>query len=71
MHITSTIGIGGYAMKMAPPQPDTNAYALAAKERIRIIPYGDQAAYKLGLSGLGISHLKYLTDGVPRRINLS
>jgi hypothetical protein len=38
---------------------------------VRIIPYGDQAAYKLGLSGLQLSNLKYLTDGPSRVINLS
>ena len=37
----------------------------------RIIPYGDQAAYKLGLTTMRISDLKYLTDGAPRKINLS
>ena len=53
------------------PEPETIAYALAAKDRFRIIPYGDQAAYKLGLTGLRISDLKYLTDGDPRHIKLA
>lgn len=53
------------------PSPDSIAEALAAKERVRIVPYGDNAAYKLGLSGLQISNLKYLTDGASRTINLA
>lgn len=53
------------------PTPESIAEALAARERVRIVPYGDQAAYKLGLSGIRISNLKYLTDGASRIINLS
>ena len=53
------------------PTAESIADALAAKERVRIIPYGDQAAYKLGLTGLRVSNLKYLTDGPSRVINLS
>lgn len=62
---------GEYSMSLTIPSPETIAYALAAKDRFRIIPYGDQAAYKLGLTGLRVSDLKYLTDGAPRHINLS
>ena len=53
------------------PSPETIAEALAKKERVRIVPYGDNAAFKLGLSGLRVSNLKYLTDGASRVINLS
>ena len=53
------------------PTPETIADTLAKKERVRIIPYGDNAAYKLGLTGLQVSNLKYLTDGASRVINLS
>lgn len=53
------------------PTAESIAEALAARERVRIIPYGDQAAYKLGLTGLQISNLKYLTDGASRKINLT
>ena len=53
------------------PTAESIADELAAKERVRIIPYGDQAAYKLGLTGLQVSNLKYLTDGPSRVINLS
>ena len=61
---------GEYSMKAVIPDAETIAYAVAAKDRLRIIPYGDQAAYKLGLTGLRISDLKYLTDGAPRHIGL-
>ena len=53
------------------PSEETIAYAVAERERIRIIPYGDQAAKKLGITEMGISMLKYLTDGAPRVINLA
>lgn len=53
------------------PSEETIAYAVAERERIRIIPYGDQAAKKLGITGMSISMLKYLTDGAPRVINLA
>lgn len=53
------------------PTPESIAGALAAKERVRIIPYGDYAAYKLGLTGIRLSSLKYLTDGASRVINIS
>ncbi|MGM9742621.1 MAG: DUF6088 family protein [Candidatus Cryptobacteroides sp.] len=53
------------------PSEETIAYAVAERERIRIIPYGDQAAKKLGITGMSISTLKYLTDGAPRVINLA
>lgn len=62
---------GEYTMRVVVPEPETIAYALAARERIRIIPYGDQAAYRLGLTSLSISGLRYLTDGAPRQINLA
>lgn len=62
---------GEYSIKYEIPDPEIVAYALAAKERVRIIPYGDQAAYKLGLTGLRVSELMYLTDGAPRKISLS
>lgn len=53
------------------PSPETIAEALARKERVRIVPYGDNAAFRLGLSGLRVSNLKYLTDGASRVINIS
>lgn len=53
------------------PTPESIAKALAKKERVRIVPYGDQAAYRLGLTGLQLSTLKYITDGASRVINLT
>ena len=60
-----------YAMKVILPSEETIAEAVARKENVRIIPYGDEAARRLGLSPLRVSTLKYLTDGSPRVINLS
>lgn len=62
---------GEYGIRYVLPDEEMIANAIAVKERIRIIPYGDQAAYKLGLTGLRISDLKYLTDGAPRKIGLA
>ena len=62
---------GEYSTRIIVPDPESIAYALAAKENARIIPYGDQAAEKLGLCSMVISHRKFLTDGSPRVINLS
>ena len=53
------------------PSPESIAEALAAKERVRIVPYGDNAACKLGLTGMQVSNLRYLTDGPSRTINLA
>lgn len=60
-----------FAMKRIIPSDERIAHCIAEKEKVRIIPYGDQAAYKLGLTTMRISDLKYLTDGAPRKINLS
>jgi len=60
-----------YSANRISPQPETIAEALASKEKVRILPYGDQAAYSLGLTSLRISDLKYLTDGAPRKISLA
>lgn len=62
---------GEYSSKMIIPDAETIAYALAAKENVRITPYGDLAASKLGLTTMVVSSHKYLTDGSPRVINLS
>lgn len=62
---------GEYSSRMIIPDAETIAYALAAKEIVRITPYGDLAAYKLGLTSMVVSVHKYLTDGSPRIINLS
>ncbi|MCF0176833.1 MAG: hypothetical protein HUJ94_08340 [Bacteroidales bacterium] len=60
-----------YGVALAFPSPETIAEAVARKENIRIIPYGDQAACRLGLSTFRISDLKYLTDGAPRVLKLA
>ena len=65
------LSIDEYNSRMIKPDAETIAYALAAKENVRITPYGDIAAAKLGLSGLVVSNRKYLTDGSPRVIHLS
>lgn len=62
---------GEYSSRMMLPDEETIAFAIAKKENVRIIPYGDKAAVKLGLSSLVVSSHKYLTDGSPRVINLS
>lgn len=62
---------GEYGIKMLLPSPETIAETVAAREKVRIIPYGDIAAQELGLSGMVVSDLKYLTDGADRRISLS
>lgn len=63
--------IQGYTSRFMVPDEETVAISVAAREHIRIIPYGDQAAFRLGLTGMTVSHLKYLTDGSPRHINLA
>lgn len=60
-----------YGMKMLLPEPDEIAEAIAMKSRVRIVPYGDQAAYLVGLTGFQLSRTTYLTDGAPRLIHLS
>lgn len=60
-----------HGMKMLLPGTDTIAEAIAAKTRVRIVPYGDQAAYLVGLTSVQFSSSTYLTDGAPRKIHLS
>ena len=62
---------GAYSMTTVSPDPETIAYAIAASSHVRITPFGDMAAYKLGLTSIRLSDLKYLSDGAPRTINLS
>ena len=59
-----------YGMKMVIPDAEQIAQAIAEKSHVRIVPYGDQAAYLVGLSSLQFL-LTYLTDGAPRIIHLS
>ena len=60
-----------HGMKMILPEPDSIAVAVAEKSRTRIVPYGDQAAYLVGLAAFQFSKTTYLTDGAPRIIHLS
>ena len=60
-----------YGMKMLLPDTDDIARAIAEKTCVRIVPYGDQAAYLVGLTSVQMSATTYLTDGAPRRIHLS
>lgn len=59
---------GEYSVNYVFPDAAAIAEALAANEKIKIIPYGDEAAWQLGLTTLRVSSLKYLTDGSPRVI---
>lgn len=59
-----------HGMKMILPDIDDTARAIADKSKVRIVPYGDQAAYLVGLSGFSFSRTTYLTDGAPRTIRL-
>lgn len=61
----------GISPRTVVPQAETIACAVAAREHSRIIPYGDIAACRLGLTSLRVSDLKYLTDGAPRKICLA
>lgn len=60
-----------HGMKMLLPEPDTIARAIASKTKVRIVPVKDQAACLVGLTGLNFNRYVYLTDGAPRKINLS
>ena len=60
-----------HGMKMILPNPDKIAQAIAEKTAVRIVPYGDQAAHNVGLTGLSFSSAVYLTDGAPRLIRLA
>ena len=59
-----------HGMGMILPDTDDIARAVADKTKVRIVPYGEQAAYMLGLTGISMSRTTYLTDGAPRKINL-
>ena len=60
-----------HGMKMILPEPDEIARAIAGKTKVRIVPVGDQAACLVGLTGLSFNRYTYLTDGAPRKVNLS
>ena len=60
-----------HGMKMQLPEIDEIAKAVASKTHVRIVPFGDQAAYLIGLTGVQISSTTYITDGAPRKIRLT
>lgn len=60
-----------HGMKMILPDVDTIAMAIADKTKVRIVPYGDQAAYLVGLTSVQFSSSTYLSDGAPRKIHLA
>ena len=60
--------VGEYAMKTIYPSTEDIAEAIAERACIRIVPYGDQAAYLMGFTSLQIGKYTYLTDGAPRTI---
>jgi len=53
------------------PSLEKVAKAIAKRDRARIIPTGSYALYRLGLSTQLPLKLVYLTDGSPRKINLT
>ena len=59
---------GEYNIRTILPSTESIAEAIAEKSRCRIVPYGDQAAYLVGFTGLQIGKYTYLTDGAPRVI---
>ena len=60
-----------HGMKMLLPGTDKIARAIAHKTHVRIVPFGDQAAYLVGLTGVQFSSSTYITDGAPRKIHLA
>ena len=52
------------------PSVDDVARAIAQRDKCRIVPTGDTALNKLGLSTQVPMNAVYLTDGTPRRIKI-
>ena len=52
------------------PSVDDVAQAIAQRDKCRIVPTGDTALNKLGLSTQVPMNAVYLTDGTPRRIKI-
>ena len=63
--------ISEYGMKMILPEADEITHAIAKQTHVRIVPFGDQAAYLVGLTGVHFSSTTYITDGAPRKIHLT
>lgn len=60
--------VGEYNIQTIYPSTESIAEAIAERSKIRIIPYGDQAAYLVGFTTLQMGRYTYLTDGAPRTI---
>lgn len=61
--------VGEYKIQTIYPSTETIAEAIAERSCIRIVPYGDQAAYLMGFTSLQMGRYTYLTDGSPRVIH--
>ena len=53
------------------PSLDSIAKAIAKRDKARIIPAGEYALYRLGLSEQMPLNVVYLTDGSPRKIPIN
>jgi len=53
------------------PSADTIAKAIARRDKARVVPTGSYALNALGLSTQVVTNVVYLTDGSPRKIQLS
>lgn len=61
--------VGEYKIQTIYPTTESIAEAIAERSCIRIVPYGDQAAYLMGFTSIQIGRYTYLTDGAPRVIH--
>jgi Family of unknown function (DUF6088) len=58
--------------KIAPaPALEEIAKAIAGRERVRILPSGSYALFKLGFVDKMPINIEYLTDGQPRKIHIA
>jgi hypothetical protein len=62
---------GEFGIHVVYPSDEEVAEAVAIRDGVRIIPFGDKAASLLGLSGRHVGGLRYRTDGSSRTIRLS
>lgn len=61
---------GEYSIRTILPTADTIAHEIAEKSGVRIVPYGDQAAYLMGFTSLQMGRYTFITDGAPRHIGI-
>ena len=63
--------LGEVSKKSILPSPETIAFAVAEKRRLRIIPSGEKAAKRVGLINGDVEvSLDWFTNGAPRKIRL-